>query len=166
MDKDFLPITLYTVKQAITGTWTTVVEANTQTPFEGIDVAGFNTMISDVRLSIPVPPLDTTPQIHHEVAVTAQLRVNNSPILGANVRAQLVTPDGKITAVILYDDGRHNDGAANDGLYGYLFTATIPGVYSAIINASGTNGDNQFSRSRLWAIPVEGTVISLPFIQH
>ena len=38
-------------------------------------------------------------------------------VLGATTTAKILRPDGKIETFDLYDDGSHNDGAANDGVY-------------------------------------------------
>lgn len=48
------------------------------------------------------------------------------PALGADVQATVFTPNGKMTTVILLDDGLHGDGEPGDGIYGgfYYFTAS------------------------------------------
>ena len=48
-------------------------------------------------------------------------------------------PDGVKTPVILSDDGLNVDGAANDGIYGFGFPATIPGAYYVQLKATGTS---------------------------
>lgn len=60
----------------------------------------------------------------------------------ASVRGGLVTgyvrrPDGVKTPVTLSDDGLNMDGAANDGIYGFGFPATIPGPYYVHLKATG-----------------------------
>ena len=41
---------------------------------------------------------------------------------GGSVKAYVTAPDGTITAVMLYDDGLHEDGAANDGFFAGVYT--------------------------------------------
>jgi hypothetical protein len=48
-------------------------------------------------------------------------------------------PDGVKTPVTLVDDGASMDGAANDGIYGFPYGATIPGAYYVNLKASGTS---------------------------
>ncbi len=46
----------------------------------------------------------------------------NAPIPGANISATVMMPNGIHQTFPLFDDGEHGDGAADDGLYGNLFT--------------------------------------------
>jgi hypothetical protein len=164
LGKDFLPITSYTISNPTVGSWTTIVEANAQTPPEGVSVAAFGSLVSDLRLNIPTA--EAVAQVYHPVAVTAQLLATSTPILGANVTALLVQPGGATTAITLLDDGQHGDGSTGDGIYGYLFTPQAPGVYSAVISAAGTAAGASFSRSAVWATQVYGESIFLPFIHR
>jgi hypothetical protein len=52
------------------------------------------------------------------VFVQARLTENGSPVAGAVVTASLKTADGAAAALRLFDDGRHDDGEAGDGVYG------------------------------------------------
>lgn len=45
-------------------------------------------------------------------------------IRGANVSGEVERPNGQIDEIALVDDGAHDDGAANDGVYGVLYTRT------------------------------------------
>ena len=47
--------------------------------------------------------------------------VDHEPILGASVVAEIVNGDGSQVELTLYDDGLHDDGDANDGLYGNTY---------------------------------------------
>ncbi|MFL5804310.1 MAG: choice-of-anchor X domain-containing protein, partial [Roseiflexaceae bacterium] len=139
MDKSLFPLTSYTISNSIVGARTTIIQANAQTPPAGISIAAFDSLVSDLRLTIPVAA--NTPQIHHPVTVMTQLRTSSALVLGARVSGLLVRPDGSTTTITLLDDGQHGDNAAGDGIYGFQFTPTISGVYSAAITASGTNGN-------------------------
>lgn len=48
-------------------------------------------------------------------------------------------PDGTITKIAMFDDGRNGDGAAGDGVYGGSFAAKSAGDYVAQVIVSGTN---------------------------
>jgi hypothetical protein len=58
---------------------------------------------------------------------------------GASVSGYVRRPDGVKTPVTLVDDGLSMDGAANDGIYGLGFPATIPGAYYVNLKATGTS---------------------------
>ena len=42
----------------------------------------------------------------------------------AKVSAQITAPDGQTDALALYDDGKHADGKAGDGVFGGVYTKT------------------------------------------
>jgi hypothetical protein len=44
------------------------------------------------------------------------------PVGGLNLAALITSPSGRTSRVPLYDDGQHDDGEANNGLYGGLYT--------------------------------------------
>ena len=48
--------------------------------------------------------------------------VDHEPIVGASVVAEIVNGDGSRVELALYDDGLHDDGDANDGLYGNTYS--------------------------------------------
>jgi hypothetical protein len=98
--------------------------------------------------------------------IMIKLQTSSTPILGAQVSGLLVRPDTSTTTIILHDDGQHGDEAADDGIYGFQFTPPVPGVYSAAITASGTNGGSSFNRSAVWATQVDGAQIFLPLTRR
>jgi hypothetical protein len=56
--------------------------------------------------------------------ILVSLTDSKGPILGADVMASVEHPDLTIIKLPLFDDGKHNDGNPNDGLYGNLYTRT------------------------------------------
>ena len=62
---------------------------------------------------------------------------DQTPIIGARVTAQIQGPvAGVSTTLRLYDDGRHADEQAHDGIYANLAHRTAaPGSYCAVITA-------------------------------
>ena len=49
------------------------------------------------------------------------------PVVGANVYANVLAPNGWLTKVILHDDGAHGDGEVDDGVYGGYYQITSLG---------------------------------------
>lgn len=60
-------------------------------------------------------------------------------VRGATVTGDVRRPDGVHDPVTLSDGGSSMDGAANDGIYGLEYLATIPGAYYANLKATGTS---------------------------
>jgi hypothetical protein len=78
-------------------------------------------------------------------------------VRGATVTGIIRRPDGVHDAVTLADDGASMDGAANDGIYGLPYVATIPGPYSVSLKASGTsNAGMPFERYTSTAFVLPG----------
>jgi hypothetical protein len=68
-------------------------------------------------------------------------------VRGATVSGYVRRPDGVKTPVTLSDNGASLDGAANDGIYGLQYLATIPGAYYVSLKAAGTsNAGEPFER--------------------
>ncbi len=63
--------------------------------------------------------------------------LDHQPIMGATVVAEIVKGDGLRIELVLYDDGEHEDGGANDGLYGNTY---LPCSSRQIIGKSVMNG--------------------------
>lgn len=164
MEAEFMPITSYTISNPVPGIWTTIIEASPQTPVAGVRVAALGSLVSDLRLTLPI--VEGIPVIHQPISVVAQLQNGDTPLLGSRVSAQLVFPDDTATFITLLDDGLHGDSNAGDGIYGYQFTPRNPGVYSAIISAEGMNGNITFQRSAIWATQVDGNQAFLPMVFH
>lgn len=65
------------------------------------------------------------------------------------------TQGNVIETVTLYDDGLHNDGAANDGIWGaYTASFTIPGAYVVAFTAQGLYQGYEFTRESTGVIDV------------
>ncbi|MFK8037388.1 MAG: CotH kinase family protein [Crocinitomicaceae bacterium] len=64
-----------------------------------------------------VAPSNTSPNIYDVVTVTATITNENSAYIG--YRDNKYAP---FTRTLMFDDGNHNDGAANDGVYGFELT--------------------------------------------
>jgi methionine-rich copper-binding protein CopC len=82
---------------------------------------------------------------------------DTGPIPNATVRAIVEQPGGNTfpaSGLTLFDDGLHDDGEANDGLYGntYYYTGN-PGSYVVTVEANGTSdlAGGPFERQKLLA---------------
>lgn len=72
-----------------------------------------------------------------------------------NVSARVKMPGGQELTVTLSDDGRHNDGAAHDGVFGGDFVAPVAGAYQAQVLAQGVTPEGQaFLRTSQHLFPV------------
>lgn len=70
------------------------------------------------------------------VPVVAALMQKTGTLSGALVVAVVEKPGGGQNTIWLRDDGKHNDGAASDGIYGTKYTmATIGGAYNVRMGA-------------------------------
>ncbi|MCD9186083.1 MAG: hypothetical protein LUM44_06600 [Pyrinomonadaceae bacterium] len=70
------------------------------------------------------------------VSLTAKLTENNAPVLNAKITAKIV---GQTTEIIFFDDGKHDDGMANDGVYGATVEKLGKGEYFAEATAETNN---------------------------
>jgi len=76
------------------------------------------------------------------VDVKGKSRVQIKSGLNVEAEMQVILPNGDIINKPMLDDGLHSDMAGDDGIYGSLITASIPGFYSfsATINGTNSNG--------------------------
>jgi len=60
------------------------------------------------------------------VRILALVSDGSGPVLGGTGNAVVTMPDGSLACptLVLYDDGAHQDGEPDDGVYGAVFTAT------------------------------------------
>lgn len=86
-----------------------------------------------------------------------------APLTGViqQATATFTTPDGSKTAVSMFDDGLHADGAANDGVFGGQLTATAAGQYTAQVSVTGENAGSEFVRTSEHIFPVITPSLSL-----
>lgn len=80
----------------------------------------------------------------------------------AEANATLRLPDGAARTLRLFDDGRHADGAAGDGLFGASFVPTLAGDYTAQVTVTGVTPEGAaFVRTGEHAFPVVAANVSL-----
>lgn len=91
--------------------------------------------------------------------VTAEVREpwqsTSSPmqVNGDSMPASTTTLEAHQETIRLYDDGRHGDGGANDGIFGATYTPNVSGTYIFTFKAVGVvNLINRFTRTAQRAI--------------
>jgi len=101
---------------------------------------------SALTLSAYAGPLSRTDE---PVVLVATLRDGRESVAGARVLARLAPPSGRaVEEVVLADDGRHGDGAADDGTYGASVEgALVPGFWSVRFDAEGETARGAFART-------------------
>jgi len=101
---------------------------------------------SALTLAAHAGPLSRTDQ---PVALVATLRDGSEAVTGARVVARLASPAGRAGAeIVLLDDGRRGDGAADDGVYGGSVEGALePGFWSVRFDAEGETVRGAFART-------------------
>jgi hypothetical protein len=79
-----------------------------------------------------------------------------------SARLRVTAPDGTVRTYAMADDGRHQDGAAGDGVYGAAFKATREGQYLAQVIVHGSTVAGQpLVRTAEHVIPVLRPTLAL-----
>ena len=160
----------YTIENPDAGTWTMKVAA-IDVPSQGEPFV--NTVSGPSPLSITLFSIDAVYLKNTPVRLSISLYEGSTPVIGATVTAVITKPatsqkatrmdiadrevalsfnrrsakaqPGRLAETItLFDDGQHDDGAANDGIYGNVYTATdIAGDYTVDITATGQTSNGQ-----------------------
>jgi hypothetical protein len=111
----------YRIPDPMIGRWTMVVKwiaSETEVPYQVV-ASGRSNLTLDLFLP---DRLGTRYYTGNRVPIYALLTFDR-PLPDAVVNAFVTAPNGILTLVPLYDDGQHDDGAADDGLYAGLYTA-------------------------------------------
>lgn len=109
---------------------------------------------SDLLMDLFSDGGDLTGDPIHVIASIA----DTQPILNAAVTAEIVSPNPNDSATItLFDDGKHEDGFADDGTYGNVFTNTsTSGSYQITAYSSGVSiSSDAFERETREIVYVE-----------
>ena len=80
---------------------------------------------------------NTVNGVNQKVTVSLTVKNDETPITGATAHADILRPDGTTETLDLYDDGKHGDGVANDGVYANFTKQTAGGVYKVTGVAEG-----------------------------
>ncbi len=111
--------TLWRIERPEPGPWMVAVEDETgYSPYQLLVSAN-----SDIGVDLLLPSQTGIEYLTGDyVPVIAMVSVGEAAAIGANVITMVALPDGDEARVQLYDDGRHDDGVANDGVYAGLLT--------------------------------------------
>ena len=88
---------------------------------------------TQLKLSLLGPGPGFTAYLTETFAVRASVNTCGAPVTGAQVSVSFSTGEA---ALVLYDDGAHGDGAANDGVYASSWTPAILGPVTLTIDAA------------------------------
>lgn len=74
---------------------------------------------------------------------------DHKPIAGATVTVTIGGPDREIQVIELFDDGYHNDGKADDGVYANTYVLPRRGLYQLKVWGGGKDNSGQLFVRRL-----------------
>jgi hypothetical protein len=98
---------------------------------------------SDVNmwLLFGLPPAERTVGVDMPVNVAL---ADYKPVAGAVVSVTIRSPNQELDSVLqLYDDGKHKDGEADDGLYGNIYPLQMAGSYTVKAIAEGRSNEGE-----------------------
>ena len=139
-----LMLITYTISNPATGVWHAVTDGSSMTETQASCLLR---VFGDSTVSL-LPQTILPSSLGQEVVVAcalADLCTNPAmPVVNAAITATIQLPDGSTNNLTLFDDGWHNDGAPNDGVYAVVLTnVQQAGTYSIAYRATGTNGQGQ-----------------------
>ena len=161
---------VFYVGKLTAGDWTVRLEPTSGTPIVLGVLSGRDTQGPDLQVRFGQSMDDDASKAQGAAflrglpqPIRAQLVDNGGIVAGAEVRARIEHPDGRVMDLPLYDDGDHDDGFPDDGVYGNLYRRTTAasyndmpdtgsgerGSYNVSVEASGTdNRHYAFTRVR------------------
>ncbi len=130
---------IYKVTDPEPGTWNMNLTA-TDMPDGGEDV--YVTVRAESTLSMSLSTDKGQYNQGEIVKIVANLSDAGTQITGADVNVNITLPYSNIEPLTLYDDGRHGDGEAQDGVYANYFTNTsLKGDYKVKATSTGSLSD-------------------------
>lgn len=136
--------TIAVKRQITSGVWKLKLENIGSQPTK-VYVAGITNSGSNASFTIEAGK----PSPSGNVPLTAKIMENNAPVLNAKITANIA---GQTEKIEFFDDGRHGDGAANDGIYGASVEKLSKCEY--FVEASATT--NNVTRNAVAMITVGG----------
>ncbi len=144
-DGNTFPAEVYRVEQGAPGMWR--FQVSTQQAAAG--TAGYLLVSSDSPYRLYAHLANYTLRVGEQIGLVAYVydqRESREKPLPAAIRsavAKVQFPDGRERSLLMFDDGRHADGAAGDGVFGTLFTARQAGDYTAQVRVNGVTPDGR-----------------------
>ncbi len=133
-----------TIANPTGGVWTAVIDGSrmitTQAAYSLMIFGDSYVGLIPQTASLFAPGLDAV-----QSCLLADLSTNPVvAVANASITARILLPDGTTNSLTLFDDGWHNDGAPNDGVYAaVLAKVQQAGTYSIAYRATGTNAQGQ-----------------------
>ena len=139
-----LMLTTCMIANPTTGTWQAVLDGSSMSE---TGVSLLLKVFGDSTVSLlpqTIPPCNQGQDVVVSCAL-ADLSTNPAiPVVNAFITVTILLPDGTTNSLRLFDDGWHNDGAPNDGVYAAVLTnVQQAGSYSIAYRATGTNAQGQ-----------------------
>jgi len=141
---------LYRITYPMPGEWTLLVE-EVDVPPGGVEYVARVNGYTDVSMTMA---LDGQQQPRgafvpgDPILVSAAVLGEAGPVTGASVLVEIAMPGG-VDELALFDDGLHQDGAPDDGVYANTFANTHDqGAYQFVAEASFVANDEQVRRQR------------------
>lgn len=158
MESTRFPSELYQFRGLQQGNWKLELQAEGAAPRQG-----FLLIEGNPAVELSSYPSHLRFHAGGELGLTAQLsaEVDGKLALGAGAGQideayiRLTRPDGSIEKIAMFDDGRHADGTAGDGVFGGVFAAGSAGALQAQVVVSGRGpGGAPLLRTAEHLIPV------------
>jgi len=134
----------FTVAAPTAGVWTAFIDASHTATTQ---VTYRLTVFGDSNVGLIPQTAGLLPQGQHAVLACGLVDGSTNavvPVVNASVAATVGLPDGSTNSFILFDDGWHDDGAPDDGLYaGEMTNVQQVGTYSVTYRANGVNAQGQ-----------------------
>ena len=125
---------VYRIRQPQPGQWTYLVQPH------DLSAEFFAVASAPTSLTARVGPNQLARRPSNDFVMPLRVWIaDKSGVRGATVSGYVRRPDGVKDPVTLSDGGVSMDGAANDGIYGLPYIATIPGAYYVDLKATGTS---------------------------
>lgn len=142
----------YSVVNPEIGLWQAEIIASSDLPN---DEQNWVLLVSqDSEITTSVTPHVSWQSLNGLVHITAEVKAGSGPITNASVVGRVMRPDNSVQVMTLYDDGAHEDGSANDGVYGNSFTGDQVGIYGLSAKAQGVWNGTPFVRSAVSEVQI------------
>ena len=162
------PADYYTFEGMEKGTWQLKVSSGNSSVTEG-----FLLLEGDPATEMASYQTHRNQLAGNRIGFAAALIDGNEKRAGANavakstghidsVSLRVTSPGGAIETYVMFDDGRHSDGIAGDGIYGGDFPALATGRYLAQVVMRGVDRNNQpIVRTAEHVVPVVEATLQL-----
>nr|WP_305119304.1 choice-of-anchor X domain-containing protein [Tahibacter harae] len=149
-----VPATLYALDGLESGDWQLRIDGDA-----GRDRSGYVLLEGDEATELMSYPAHRRQLVGEQLDVVATLG-DAGRIAQAQLR--VTAPDGSVQSYPMFDDGKHADALAGDGIYGAGFAARTSGTYVAQVVAQGhSRAGSRVLRTAEHVLPVVESHLSL-----